>query len=83
MSIFFIFMTLKLCIPSCSRALLGESEQANIAEPISCFTCCSLWCHFLTLTGGWGEVKFPGGPGKDVRGLWVCTPSETWNLGPG
>lgn len=56
-------MTPKLCVPSCSRAFLGESEQANVAElslvppGVNC-----LWCHFLSLTGAWGEVKFPAGP---------------------
>lgn len=27
-----------------------------------CPTWCLLWCHFLTLSGDWGEVKLPDGP---------------------
>lgn len=73
-------MTPKLCIPSCSGSFWGiRSSRYCRATPYP--TCSSLWCHFLTLSGGWREVKFPSGlrggmseelgpdPSGDVEGL--------------
>lgn len=73
-------MTAKLCVTSCSRVLLGESEQANIAEQPFVPPGVRFGVISWLLSGDWGEVKFPGGLGEDVREVGVWTASVMWKV---
>lgn len=66
MSIFFILRLQSFSYPADLGALLGKSEQANTAEQ-SLSQLVFTWVSFSTLTGVWGEVRFPGGPEKGCQ----------------